>query len=146
MRYCKKCGKALEDDACFCPVCSTEQNEAGISGPFDSADIANNRAVAALSYLGLLVLVPIFAARESRFARFHASQGLTLLIVSVAYGIVSSMLAFAVLAVSWQLSFVVGLIRLTRLVIPVLAIAGAVNAFNGQAKELPVIGKIKLLR
>lgn len=56
------------------------------------------------------------------------------------------MLAFAVLAVSWQLSFVVGLIRLTRLVIPVLAITGAVNAINGQAKELPVIGKIKLLR
>lgn len=113
---------------------------------FDSADIANNRAVAALSYLGLLVLVPMFAARESRFARFHASQGLTLLIASVVYGIVSSMLVFAVLAVSWQLSFVVGLIRLTRLTIPVLAITGVVNAINGQAKELPVIGKIKLLR
>lgn len=150
MGYCKKCGKALGDAARFCPVCGTKQDGAGngadMMEQFDGADIADNRAMAALSYLGLLVLVPILAARESRFARFHAGQGLALLLVSAAYGIASGILASAVLAVSWRLSFVVGMIRLAGLAFPVLAVMGIVNAVNGQAKELPVIGKIRLFK
>ena len=47
---------------------------------FDPTDIQNNKAMGILSYIGLLVLIPIFAAKDSKFARFHANQGLVLVI------------------------------------------------------------------
>ena len=41
--------------------------------------------MAILAYFGPLVLVPILAARESRFAQYHANQGLVLLIVGIVF-------------------------------------------------------------
>ena len=32
--------------------------------------------MAILAYFGILVLIPILAAKDSKFARFHANQGL----------------------------------------------------------------------
>ncbi len=45
---------------------------------FDPKDVEDNRVVAAIGYLGLLCLVPLLAARGSRFAQEHAKQGLIL--------------------------------------------------------------------
>ena len=45
---------------------------------YDIQDINANKPMGILSYIGILVLVPIFTARESRFAMFHAEQGITL--------------------------------------------------------------------
>lgn len=150
MGYCKKYRKKIKDGMCFCSVCEIGQNE-GKRGtetpePYDDADIADNRAMAALSYLGPLVLVPVLAAKESGFVRFHANQGLTLLTASAAYGIVSSILTSAILAVSWRLSYVGGIIRFGGLAFPVFAIMGIINAAGGHAKELPVIGKMRLFK
>ena len=50
---------------------------------FEQEDIQNNKTMAILAYIGILVLIPIFAAKESKFARFHANQGLVLLIIMV---------------------------------------------------------------
>ena len=150
MDYCKKYRKKIKDGMCFCSVCEAGQDGtksgAGTFVQFDSADIADNKVMAALSYLGLLVLVPLFAARNSRFARFHANQGLALLLMTAAYYIVRSILVSVALMFFWRFSFLVRIIRLAGLAIPVLAIYGIINAANGQAKELPVIGKIKLLK
>ena len=41
-----------------------------------------NKVMAILSYFGILVLIPIFAAKDDAFARYHANQGLVLLIAS----------------------------------------------------------------
>ena len=53
-------------------------NTADTTIEFDNQDIQNNKIMAILSYFGILVLVPILAAKESKFARFHANQGLIL--------------------------------------------------------------------
>ena len=45
----------------------------------DPQDVQANKVMAILAYFGLLVFVPLFAAKESRFARFHTNQGLILL-------------------------------------------------------------------
>lgn len=47
---------------------------------FDAKDIETNKYVAALSYLGVLFLVPLFMKKESPFAQFHARQGLVFMI------------------------------------------------------------------
>ena len=50
------------------------------------------------------------------------------------------------LAVSWRFYAAFSFLRLVGLVFPALSIMGIVNAVGGQAKELPVIGKIRLLK
>lgn len=49
---------------------------ADLTDQFDKADVEQNKVMAILAYFGILVLIPILAAKDSKFARFHANQGL----------------------------------------------------------------------
>lgn len=126
----------------FRPFVKTDDKTA----EFDPMDIRNNKAIAILSYIGILVLVPIFGAKHSKFARFHANQGLSLLIFSVVYNIVTAVICRIFLWISWPLYRIFSaLFPLLGLAFLALAIIGIVNAANGKAKELPVIGKLRIL-
>ena len=122
-------------------------NTPDTTAQFDPQDIDMNKVMAVLSYLGILVLVPIFGAKESRFARFHANQGLILCICSVVLWIVMSVFSAVILAISWRLSIISSLLWfLVSVCILVFAVLGIVNAAGGKAKELPIIGKYRLLK
>lgn len=131
-------------------------NTADTTAQYDPQDIANNKAMGVLAYLGILVLVPILGAKQSKFARFHANQGLTLLGVEVIYSIVSAILravikteetlwgyGLGIYTTPTWLNVILGLISIPLLV---LAILGIVNAAQGKAKELPLIGKFQWLK
>lgn len=108
----------------------------------DPKDIEQNKVMAILAYLWLLVLVPIFAARESKFATFHANQGLILAIAEIALGLVSLILGWIPI-----LGILISIVCwIAGLCLLILAIIGIVNAANGKAKELPIIGKIRILK
>lgn len=101
-------------------------------------DIQQNKAMGILAYLGILVLIPIFAAPQSKFARFHSNQGLILDIAVMILSILSGILTSVVPPLA---------ILFVLLDIPVIAllVLGIVNAASGKAKELPLIGKIRIL-
>ncbi len=105
---------------------------------YDTQDINDNKLMAVLAYIGFLVLIPLFLAK-SKFAKFHTNQGLLLLIVEVIWGIISSILNIIPL-IGWIISLIGSGILL------IVAIIGIINVVNGRAKELPVIGKIRLLK
>lgn len=109
---------------------------------FDPADIQQNKAMGIFAYLSWLVLVPILAAPNSRFARFHANQGLLLAIFEVGVGLVFGILSIIPFI---GLLFLV-LLSLIQICCLVMAIMGIINAANGECKELPLIGKIQLLK
>ncbi len=113
---------------------------------FDPKDIEQNKGMGILAYLGILVLIPIFGAKDSPFARFHANQGLVLCIAAIVYGVAYSILTTIILAISWRLYILVSLIGLVGIVFLILAVIGIINAINGRAKELPLIGKYRLLK
>ncbi len=162
MAFCKQCGSQLDDGVKFCQKCGapTEENatqgqaqsqnksngfDAILNTPdktaeFDAADINGNKVMAVLSYFGILVLIPILAAKNSKYARYHANQGLVLLIaevvISVASAIVTSFLG-GIVVLGTVLSLAFTLLDLATLA---LAVIGIVNAAQGKAKELPVIG------
>ena len=46
-------------------------------------DVEANKILAALSYVGVLCLVPLLAKKDSKFAQFHAKQGLVIFIGEV---------------------------------------------------------------
>lgn len=108
------------------------------------SDVEKNKVMGVLAYIGILVLVPILAAKDSPFARYHANQGLVLFLAEIALGIIGNTLGFA-LALS-GLWFLLMLMPLFWLATLVLAIIGIINAVNGEMKPLPVIGGIKLLK
>ena len=165
MAFCTNCGSKIDDEARFCPDCGapvvpgapkaepweeekkdfgTKINELNntpdTTSEFDQNDIQSNKVMAVLAYLGILVLVPLFAARESRYARFHTNQGLVLAIAQFAWTFVSRIIVSAVGAASFSrhlLGIGIG---------AVLAVIGIINAAKGTAKELPVIGKITILK
>ncbi len=97
---------------------------------YTQEDIQDNKVIAALSYFGLLVLVPLLAKKDSPFCQFHAKQGLVLLIAWFALGIIS---------IIPILGWIVGI--LGSLFLLVLFVIGLVNALGGNVKELPVIGQ-----
>lgn len=100
----------------------------------DPMDAEKNKIVAIIAYLGLLVIVPIIAARESPFAMYHANQGLLLLILWVGV---------------WFLSLipVIGLLGIVGwIILIVFSILGIINAANGRMKPLPFIGHLQIIR
>ncbi len=115
---------------------------------YSKSDIEGNKLMAVLSYIGILVLVPILAAKDSPFAKYHASQGLNLLIVDVAWCIVSGIVSLifgligvTFLSVLWTIvTWLVGIALFLMMVI------GIINAAQGRAKELPLIGGFRILR
>lgn len=127
-------------------------NTADTTAEFDQNDIQKNKLMAVLSYLGILVLIPILAAKESRYARYHANQGLILWIANMISSVVFGILGFigGFIAGLTQISLIATLVSLLSWVVSivffVLMILGIINAVTGKAKELPVIGKFKLLK
>lgn len=162
MGICKKCGAKILPGIHTCPSCGSavpDENSAwrGKTVPigkwgadrtpqFDSADIEENKAAAAFSYFGVLVIVPLFMAKRSKYARWHAGQGLALLAASTVYSIAYSVLAGLLLSVSWEFYYILRIARLVGLAFPLLSVLGAANAINGKAAELPVTGRIRLLK
>lgn len=176
MAFCGKCGQQVNDGIKFCPACGTPMaaasptqptaqpqpaqqpqpaandtfsqlnNTADNTAQFDPKDIEQHKGMSILAYFGPLVLIPILAAKNSPFARYHSNQGLLLCIASIIYGIAYSILTGIILTISWRLYFVVSIIGLLGFVFAILAVIGIINAVNGRAKELPLIGKYRLLK
>lgn len=159
MAFCGQCGTKFEDGAKFCPSCGaptssapqaaapTPQPTATTTIPAaDAKDAQDNKVMAVLAYFGPLVLIPIFAAKDSRFARYHSNQGLVLFIALVAYNILAGILNSILLAISWRLYFLTSIISLVSIVFTVLAVIGLINALKGEMKPLPVIGNIRILK
>lgn len=113
---------------------------------YDPQDIDKNKVMAILAYFGILVIIPILAAKDSKFARFHSNQGLILLIAAILYYVAYTILCSIILAISWRLIWLTSIIGIIGLVFFVWFIIGIVNAAQGKAKELPFIGHFKLLK
>ena len=110
------------------------KNAADTTAAYDQADINANKVMAILAYIGILVLIPLFAAKDSKFARFHTNQGLLLFIVAIIASVISRI-------------HVIGFIgALIGFITFIFAIIGIVYAAQGKAKELPFIGKYKILK
>ena len=176
MAFCPKCGKQLEENTTVCPSCNAQEeqsattentqgtssqpnvlqklnNTSDTTSEYDAKDIADNKLMALLSYLSILVLVPMFAAPNSKFTRFHVKQGFTLFLAYIGLFIVNFLLGMIktthyIWGVPYQTTpgIVVFIGWLLGIPLFVLSILGIINAVQGRAKELPIIGKITILK
>lgn len=111
---------------------------------FDAKDIEQNKTMAALAYL--LFFLPLIVCKDSKYGRFHANQGLLLLILSITGYLAVTILTSILIAFTWRMfGFISLLYNIYGLFIFALVVYGAVNGLNGNAKELPVIGKFRII-
>ena len=107
------------------------------TGAFSRADIDANRKLTVLSYISFLAVVPLIAASESKYARFHATQGLLLAAVEA--------LCALILRIPDSLPLIGWIFVLIRWILNIvfvyLSLFGIKSVLEGTAKELPFLGK-----
>jgi uncharacterized membrane protein len=93
-------------------------------GQYDQAkDIEDNKLWAILGYFGVLCLLPLLAKKESKFAQFHAKQGLVMLVGEF----------FVWVPVfGWLLGIAIFF----------LWIMGVYRALTGSMQPLPIVGEL----
>ena len=159
MPYCSNCGSQLADGTKFCPFCGAETVGGSSGGTRTHSymngrpvshqeDVEQNKIMAVLAYLGILVLVPLFAAKDSPYARFHANQGLVLLIASVVWNVAVRIVQLLISAIFFSIhGFLFAIIlNIANVAVLVFIIMGIVNAVQGEEKELPLIGHYRILK
>lgn len=167
-KICSQCGAPIEEGATRCKYCKTLLTEAEPTPvktaepvnpvplskpdkePTPMVNISNNQPIraqsdaeankvqAVLAYLGFLVFIPLFAAKDSRFARFHTNQGLVLFLAQIVLGIVQRAL--------FGIPMMGAILSIVSLVLLVFAVMGIISAVQGEEKPLPLIGEIRLLK
>ena len=169
-KFCTACGKEIADEAVFCnhcgakvgaPAAGAQANEGPGAGAsqdtntnansqwgnvnyqasssqtsevFSIEDINANKVVSGLAYL--LFFLPLVVCPDSRYGRFHANQALVLLIVAVVGSIVLGVIPI--------INFII--YPIFSIAVVVWAVIGLINGLNGQAKELPLIGKWRIMK
>lgn len=104
------------------------------TGMYDTQDIQTNKVWAALSYVGILFILPLLVnGGQSRYAKYHANQGFILFLANIVVGIASTILG-KIPVLGAVLSALLSLASLALMII------GIINAANGKAKQLPLIG------
>ena len=173
MAFCGNCGTKVEDGKKFCPECGTvmeakapqqqpqpqqqapqqaqpqvqyqqpvqaqpapnTKGGADYTAQFAPADIEANKIMAVLAYI--LFLIPLLAAKESPYAKYHTNQGLLVCLAAIAVSIVGSIIPI----LGWFIILPVG-----SIIVVVLGIIGIINSWKGTAKDLPIIGKIRIIK
>ncbi len=92
--------------------------------------VSEDRAYAALSYLWVLCLVPLFLKRQSAYVQFHAKQGFLLFVAEIAISVVS-----VVPVLGWLVGFVGWLAAV------VLSVLGIMAALTGKEWVMPILGE-----
>lgn len=171
MPFCTHCGAQIDEKAVICPSCGAQQGtsnvnnnfNAGYTPPppppngnvmgndltmtFDPNDVQQNKVLSLFSYLGLLFLIPLLAAPNSPFARFHVNQGVVLFLFDIVSGIAVGIISAIVVWIPFVGVILIGLLGAAISICSLIfTILGIINAVTGKAKELPLIGKIKIIK
>jgi len=93
----------------------------------------NDTLYGVLSYLGILVVIPLFIRNKSEFAKFHTKQGLVLFLFEIVVSVAGQWILFP---------FAHPLYEIIELLLFILLIIGLINAVQHKEKELPVIGHL----
>ncbi len=113
----------------------------------EQTDVEQNKVLALLSYIGILFLIPMFGAKNSQYAQYHAKQGLNMFVVFLIAGIAVSIVGAVINLIpilGWivcaLLGFIFSIAWLATMVV------GIVNAVNGRTIPPLFMGSIRLFK
>ena len=106
------------------------------TGEFDEKDIKQGRLMAMTAALPVLFWLPLVRRSRSRFVRFHANNGLVLLIACAAASVLTLLLRLV--PAGWLIIFPMwGFLA-------VESVFSSIDALCGNARELHLLGRLKL--
>lgn len=123
-----------------------KNDTADTTADYNTTEIEASKILCVFAYLFWLVLIPLFAGKDLKFARFHANQGVVLAICETIWWVLEIVIAVLLGGIPFIGTLVTVLFGLVNIVFAVLIIVGIMNVLNGKAKELPVIGKFRVLK
>ncbi|MDR1970084.1 MAG: hypothetical protein LBQ11_01930 [Candidatus Nomurabacteria bacterium] len=121
-------------------------------------EIEDGRGMSILAYI--LAFIPYFGENKNKFVRFHAIQGMNILIwaiiVSVVVGIINHFVWSAMVGNCWNsiwsgsfsgcntglASLITWILWIPSFVILVIDLIGLIGAANGQMKKVPLLDKL----
>ncbi|GHU45542.1 hypothetical protein FACS1894120_0540 [Clostridia bacterium] len=121
---------------------------------FNRSEAEKNRVVCALSYIPLLFWLPLVTGGGS-YCRFHANQGFIALLCYIALNIGRGALDFLISLGNHVLGGLVGGVLAFILWLPIVALGvisisimlfGILNAVQCAAREIPLVGRFKIIK
>lgn len=107
-----------------------DQVETTATVEFTKEDIDKNKGMAILAYI--IFFIPLLTeAKDSPFVKFHIKQAIVLIVASILVSVIGAVIPFLGLLIA----------PIGSLVVFILWIMGLMHAINGEAKQVPVIGK-----
>lgn len=95
----------------------------------------NKKVTSILAYLGIVLWLVAFVAGDKEGAKFHLNQGLVLALAYMVCGFVAFIPVVGIFVSC-----------IAYVVVFVFAIMGIISACKDEEKELPLIGKIQILK
>ena len=137
------------------PVPVIEKAEAEAEEPPVDPDVEKNKGMAILAYI--CFIIPLIAAPSSKFARFHANQGLLVFIfwcvailANIALYVIHNLMYLHLQDIAVLYGFFTCAIYLAEPAFLVAALAltlyGIIQAANGEKKHLPIVGQLTLIK
>ena len=136
---CGNCGAYVSEGSRFCVSCGKKtESSAPPSGQninYTGHIVETERDILAVfCYMGIFLIIPYIIRPGSQFIRYHANQGLMLLLLAIACAVVS-----VVPILGWIAAAVAGIFTF------ICWIIGIVNVLKGRMRPLPIIGKYTVL-
>jgi uncharacterized membrane protein len=97
---------------------------------------SDEKVLSSMAYISILFIVPFLARPDSQYCKFHANQGLVLFLLGNLITLALKFVPFGHGFLAW----IWGLLSFALMII------GILNAAQGHAKELPLIGSIRILK
>ena len=160
MAYCGKCGTQIEEGVKFCPACGAalqvaqpETVQPEPQQPVQPEPTAEEKLQQATQTIDSVAQKLGNTADHSPFVRYHANQGVVLLLAMIGYSIADGIVTAILRAILykglglWSIySMCSSIINLLYVGFTIFAIIGIINVLNGRAKDLPIIGKYRVLK
>ena len=171
---CNRCGKEIYVVKRFCPNCGAPvNNQEQMQQPnnstsnfaynpsdhtyeFSQSDIIKNIGISVFSYLGILFIIPFISNPKSKFVRFHVNQGIILFIFYMIFNVIIMIAAITIFSLNchmhnnYNLAQVLYWVEVVCLILQGIVISfrilGIINVLRGKAKELPLIGKFRIIK
>lgn len=176
--FCRSCGEALQEeskkkekkkstgvnqDEIFNKIGDNLEkilDTEDTSKDYTKKDVNDNKGLAFISYFGPLALIPYFYNKGSKYVKYHAIQGMNLLVLWIGYFIFANILYLVKVTKTctdyfpglftsctkvtpWWIKLPVDIIGLTLFAISII---GAFYALTGVAKKLPLVDKVNVFK
>ena len=123
----------------------TDKNVSYLKENFSNEEIKNGKVMAIFSYI--FPLVPYIIEKNNKWVRFHAIQGMNLLIFSLLSSIFITFFTNLLCNMYSYLWTIMGILSTAvYILIILLCLKGIINVVKGIAKKLPIVGSFRIIK